>query len=213
LLNSFNFAPNIPYMKFSKSTWVAFILLIVVAALSRLMTYSIAGFAPQMAMAIFGGAVIKDKKWAFALPLLSLLISDCIMEILFQTGVKERQGFYDGQWATYLCFAVLTVYGFLMQKVNLKNIFLFSVSGSLVFFILSNFFVWIGAGGLGRPLTFNGMLLCYGDAIAYYRDNGLIKGFVANSVLGDLIWSFAIFGGYYLINKFTVAPKHEAATA
>jgi hypothetical protein len=198
-------------MKFSKSTWVAFILLIVVAALSRLMTYSIAGFAPQMAMAIFGGAVIKDKKWAFALPLLSLLISDCVMQILFHSGVTERQGFYDGQWATYFCFAVLTIYGFLMQRINLKKIVLFSISGSLIFFILSNFFVWIGGGGYQRPLTFDGMLLCYWDAITYYRDNGLIKGFIANSVLGDLIWSFAIFGGYYLINKFSFAPKQEAA--
>lgn len=196
-------------MKSSKSTWVAFILLIVVAALSRLMVLGVAGFAPQMAMAIFGGAVIRNKKWAFALPLLSLLLSDLVMEILFRTSVIDREGFYDGQWAIYLCFAVLTVYGFLMQKINLKNIVIFSVSGSVLFFILSNFFVWIGGGGWGRPLTFNGMLLCYWDALVYYRDNGLIKGFIGNSVLGELIWSLALFGGYYLINKLSFSSKPQ----
>jgi hypothetical protein len=198
-------------MKLNKSTWVAFILLIVAAALSRLMVLNVAGFAPQMGMAIFGGAVIKNKKWAFALPLLSLLFSDLVMEVLFQTHVIDRQGFYDGQWAVYLCFAVLTIYGFLMEKINLKNILIFSVSGSLIFFILSNFFVWIGGGGFARPLTFNGMLLCYWDAITYYRDYGLIKGFIGNSILGELIWSLALFGGYYLINKLSFSPEPQAA--
>jgi hypothetical protein len=198
-------------MKLDKSIWLAFILLILAGALSRLLTFGVAGFAPQMAMAIFGGAVIKDKKWALALPLLSLLLSDLAMELLFKAGVADRQGFYSGQWAVYLCFAMLTVYGFLMKKINLKNVFIFSISGSLLFFIFSNFFVWIGGGGLQRPLTFDGMLLCYGDAIAYYRDNGLIKGFIANPVLGDLIWSFTLFGGYYLINKLSFSSKREIA--
>lgn len=199
-------------MKFSKSTWIAFILMIVVAAFSRIMTLGVAGIAPQMAMAIFGGAVIKDKKWAFALPLLSLLLSDLAMEILFQTHVIDRQGFYEGQWAVYLCFALLTIYGFLMKKINLKNIAFFSVSGSVLFFILSNFFVWIGGGGFNRPLTFEGMLQCYWDALVYYRDYGLIKGFIANSVLGELIWSAVLFGGYYLITK-VAASKPAVAQA
>jgi hypothetical protein len=198
-------------MKLDKSIWLAFILLILAGALSRLLTFGVAGFAPQMAMAIFGGAVIKDKKWALALPLLSLLLSDLAMELLFKAGVADRQGFYSGQWAVYLCFAMLTVYGFLMKKINLKNVFIFSISGSLLFFIFSNFFVWIGGGGLQRPLTFDGMLLCYGDAIAYYRDNGLIKGFIANPVLGDLIWSFTLFGGYYLVRKLSFSPGRETA--
>ncbi|MET0392983.1 MAG: DUF6580 family putative transport protein [Chitinophagaceae bacterium] len=193
----------------NKPTLIAFVLLIVVAAVSRLMVFGIAGFAPQMAMALFGGAVIKDKKWALALPLLSLLLSDILMEVLFRAGAVDREGFYKGQWAVYLCFALLTAYGFLMKKINVKNIFLFSVSGSVLFFLLSNFFVWIGGGGFDRPLTFDGLLLCYWDALLYYRDNGLIKGFLANAVLGELIWSAALFGGYYLLNKVSFPAKRE----
>ncbi|MEO5563318.1 MAG: DUF6580 family putative transport protein [Chitinophagaceae bacterium] len=198
-------------MKSNRSTWIAFILLIVVAAFSRVMTYSVAGFAPQMAMAIFGGAVINDKKWAFALPLLSLLLSDLLLQVLFTAGISERAGFYSGQWAVYLCFAVLTVYGFLMKKVNVKNVLIFSVSGSVLFFIMSNFFVWLGGGGLNRPQTFEGLILCYGDALAYYRDYGLIKGFIGNSVLGELIWSIGLFGGFYLINKLSFSSSAETA--
>jgi hypothetical protein len=198
-------------MKSTRSTWIAFILLILAGALSRLVTFGLAGFAPQMSMALFGGAVIKDKKWAFALPLLSLLISDGALQILYETGVTSRAGFYEGQWATYLCFALLTIFGFLMKKINFKNVAIFSISGSLLFFILSNFFVWIGGGGFNRPLTFDGMLQCYADALAYYRDGGLIKGFIGNFILGDLIWSIALFGGYYLLTKFAFNLKPSPA--
>lgn len=196
-------------MKLNKSTLLAFVILIVVAAVSRIMMFNIAGFAPQMAMALFGGAIIKDKKWALALPLFSLLLSDLIMHFLFSRGIVERAGFYSGQWAVYLCFAVITLYGFLLRKINVKNIILFSISGSVLFFLLSNFFVWIGGGGFQRPLTFDGMLLCYWDALLYYRDHGLIKGFIGNQVLGDLAWSLALFGGYYLISKITFSTSPE----
>ncbi len=198
-------------MKFSKPLIWAFILMIVATAVSRLMVYNIAGFFPQMAVALFGGAIIKDKKWAFAVPLLSLLVSDSLFQLFYEMNWLGRQGFYDGQWAVYLCFGLVTVFGFLMKKINLKNLMFFSVSGSVLFFITSNFFVWIGVGGLGRPLTFEGLLLCYGDAIAYYRQFGLIEGFVLNSVLGDMIWCTILFGAYYFISKYFLPAKPAIA--
>jgi len=198
-------------MKFDKATIWAFVLLIVVGAVTRLLSYNIAGFAPQMAMALFGGAVIKDKKWAFALPLVSLLFSDALLEVLYQTNVVVRAGFYEGQWQTYLCFALVTVFGFLLKNINIKNVLLFGISGSLLFFITSNFFVWIGGGGFGRPITFNGMLQCYYDGLAFYRDYGLIKGFIGNFILGDMIWCAVLFGGYYLIMKVSAPSSLRTA--
>lgn len=197
-------------MKPTKSTLWAFALMIVTAAISRVMVYSVAGFAPQMAIALFGGAVIKDKKWAFALPLFSLLLSDLILQVSFNLGISERAGFYQGQLAVYFCFVVVTLFGFLLKKLNMRNVLLFSVAGSVLFFLLSNFFVWTGGGGFNRPQTFEGLMLCYGDALAYYRGNGLIKGFLLNQMLGDLIWCTVLFGGYYLITRFTVS-RHQPA--
>ena len=188
-------------MKSNKSTLIAFILLVITSGVSRMLTFGIAGLAPQMSMAIFGGAVIKNKKLALALPLLSLLISDVVFELLYQSGLTIRAGFYKGQWGVYLCFIALTFFGFLMKKINVKNVLLFSVTGSLFFFITTNFFTWIGGGGFGRPLTFEGMMQCYGDALAYYRDAGLFPGFLANFVLGDIIWSIVLFGCYYLLTR------------
>ena len=193
-------------MKINRTIIWTFVIMVVASAISRLLVYDVAGLAPQMAIALFGGAVIKDKKWAFALPLLSLLLSDIIFQVLFSMGISSREGFYSGQWAVYFCFLLLTIFGFLMKKINLRSVLGFSLSGSVLFFLLSNFFVWIGGGGLGRPLTFQGMMLCYGDALAYYRDFGLINGFALNFVIGDILWSLGLFGVFALVSRFIFEP-------
>jgi hypothetical protein len=197
-------------MKLNRSTVVSFLLLVISASLYRVWDGRPFGFAPQIAMAIFGGAVIKDKKLAFILPLLSMLFSDLLYQVLYINGLSTIKGFYSGQLVNYILFAGLTVFGFMMKKINVINVLGFSVSGSLLFFIASNFSVWISGAGLGRPLTFEGMMLCYGDALAFHKQYGLIEGFAGNFVLGDIFFSAVLFGSYYLINKFSPAKKQLA---
>ena len=189
-------------MKLNKSTIWAFVLLLVTAALYRSWEGRPFGFAPQLAMALFGGAVIRDKRFAVLLPLLSLLLSDALYEVLYINGLTTIEGYYEGQWLTYLLFVGITFFGMLMKKINVKNVIGFSISGSIIFFLLSNFGVWAAGAGLQRPQTFNGLMLCYGDAIAFYRDNG----FVANPLIGDLFFSSLLFGAYALIRMYVIRP-------
>lgn len=198
-------------MKFNKTAVISFILLVVVASLYRAWPGRPFGFAPQIAMAIFGGAVIKDKRWALILPLLSMLLSDAIYQLLYVNGIFNIPGFYSGQWVNYILFAGLTVFGFMMRKVNVLNVVGFTVSGSLLFFIFSNFAVWLGGGGLGRPQTFDGLIQCYGDALAFHRDYGLINGFPFNFVIGDLFFAAVLFGSYYLISLRSPASEKKLA--
>ena len=165
------------------------------------------GFAPQIAMAIFGGAIIKDKRLAFILPLLSMFLSDLIYQVLYLNGWSTMQGFYKGQVVDYTLFAGLTLFGFLMKRVNVLNVIGFSVSGSLLFFLASNFFVWLGGGGFARPKTFDGLMMCYGDALAFYREYGWFSGFAGNIFAGDLFFCIILFGGYYLINRFMMPVR------
>ena len=194
-------------MKLTKSLLVSFGLLVLVSALYRIIPNRPAGFAPQMAMALFGGAMIKDKRWAILLPLLSLFISDVIYQILYMAGATDRMGFYAYQLPIYLCFIVVSIFGFLLKKISIARVGIFSILGSVIFFLLSNFSVWISGWGFARPKTFEGLMLCYNDALLYYRDAGLIRGFEGNLILGDLIFTTIIFGGYYLLNKFVLKPK------
>lgn len=188
-------------MKLSRNVIISFILLILIASLYRVMPGRPWGFAPQIAMALFAGSVIKNKKWAFALPLLSMFLSDVLYHFLYINNLSPISGFYSGQITNYLLFTLLTVVGFFVKERNIVSIVAGSLAGPSIFFILSNFVVWMGGGGLNRPKTFEGLMMCYNDALPFYR----------NSLLGTLFFSAVLFGGYYLLRRFVWKETGEIA--
>ncbi len=191
-------------MKITKQVVVSFILLVIIAALYRIMPGRPYGFAPQIAMAIFGGAIIKDKKLAFLLPLLSMFISDSLYEILFRNGVGNIQGFYSGQITNYILFGSMTIFGFFIKKINVAKIILASIAAPTAFFLLSNFFVWLSSSpdaGFARPKTFSGLLMCYNDGLPFYPW----------SVASTLIFSAILFGSFFLITRNSLAPAKSIA--
>jgi len=189
-------------MKVTKQIAIGFILLIVIASLYRIMPGRQPGFAPQIAMAIFGGAIIKDKKFAFLLPLLSMFISDALYEILYRNGVGNMQGFYEGQLTNYILFGLMTFFGFLIKNFNIRRIAIASLAAPTAYFLLSNFMVWASSSpyaGLQRPKTFNGLLLCFGDGLPFY----------AWSIAATLVFSAILFGSYFLITKSSLQPARD----
>jgi hypothetical protein len=178
-------------MKLNKSFIWSMVLLIVVSALYRIFPDRPLGFAPQWAMALFAGSVIKNRKWAFALPIFSMLISDVLYHFLFINGLTDITGFYPGQLTNYLLFAGVTIIGFLMKRVTVKNIFIFSWIGTTAFFLLSNFFVWMEGAGYQRPKTLEGLLMCYSDGLPFYR----------NSFIATLMFSSLFFGCWWLLTR------------
>src|SRR3954465_4292089 len=145
-------------MKMNKNIIWSLVLLIIVAAVYRLIPGRMLGFAPQLAMAIFGASVVKDKKWAFALPLLSLFISDLGYQILYVNGLSDRAGFYEGQLINYALIALVTLFCFLMKRITVASILAFSLMAPTLYFLLSNFVTWAGGGGYQRPHNFPGMI-------------------------------------------------------
>jgi hypothetical protein len=145
------------------------------------------GFAPQIAMAIFAGAIVKDKKWAFLLPIASMFLSDLLYEVLYQYNIVEIKGFYSGQLINYVLFTGLTVFGFFVNSRKPFSILLASVAAPSVYFLLSNFMVWIGGGGLYRPKTFDGLIMCYNDGLPFYK----------TSIMATVAFSAILFGVYY----------------
>lgn len=186
-------------MKYRNQLALSFILLILVAALYRIMPGRPYGFAPQIAMAIFGGAIIKDKKFAFLLPLGAMFVSDALYQLLYINGIGNISGFYQGQFLNYILFAGLTVFGFFIKNFNVKKIALASVAAPTVYFFISNFFVWASSSplaGLGRPKTLSGLVMCYADGLPFYPW----------SVASTLIFSALLFGSYYFIVRKQASP-------
>lgn len=185
-------------MKKDNSIIVSFVLLVIIASLYRVLPGRPLGFAPQIAMALFSGSIVKDKKFAFLLPLLTMLFSDIIYELLFQFKVSSVPGFYSGQLLNYTLFIALTVVGFAIKKSNALQIIAGSVAGTLFYFILSNFTVWIGGGldinNMPYPKTTEGLITCYTAALPFLR----------GSLYATLIFSGILFGGYALATKYFV---------
>lgn len=188
-------------MKGNQRLLLVFALLVIISSVYRVWEGRPWGFAPQIAMAVFAGAVINNKKWAFALPVLSLFLSDCLYQWLYSYGLTEIPGFYKGQIINYILFAALTVFGFFIRKINWKNVLVASLAAPTAYFLLSNFLLWLGGGGYGRPFTPGGLLMTYVDGLPFYR----------GSLAGTVFFSLILFGGYYLIRRYWLQPRQQLA--
>jgi len=179
-------------MKLNKSLILPLILMVVVASLYRAIPGRPFGFAPQWALALFGGAIIKDKVIACVLPVFSMFLSDLIYQGLHTAGLTPIQGFYEGQWINYLLFASVTIFGFFIRKVTVINVLVMSLIAPTYYFIISNFLTWIGVGQyVEYPKTWNGLISCYTAALPFYK----------NSLIATLIFSTVLFGCWYLIAR------------
>lgn len=186
-------------MKINRPLILSLLLMVLVSALYRILPNRPMGFAPQIAMGLFSGALfVKNKKWAFILPLVSMFLSDLLYQVLYNNGLTAIQGFYGGQWINYLLFAGITSFGFLIKSNKISNVLVAALLAPTTYFLVSNFFVWASSSrgfGLNRPKTFSGLLLCYNDGLPFYT----------NSVMATVIFSAVLFGTYYLAkNRFVI---------
>jgi len=147
-----------------------FLLLVAtLAVFSRLIPHPV-NFTPIAALALFGG-VYFEKKYAFILPLAVLVVSDWII------------GFYAGIGWVYGSFVVIGLLGLWLR--NHKTVGMTAaatVTGSAVFFVLTNFGFWLASGMY--PPTFSGLVSCYIAAIPFVR----------NTLAGDVVYVTLLFG-------------------
>jgi hypothetical protein len=162
-------------------------LMIVLAAFSRLIPHP-PNFAPIGAMALFGAAYFSKKFIALIIPVLSMLISDLVINnTIYAQYFEGFTFFYQGFYWTYAAFIVIGVIGFFMlKKVQLKSVILASLFAAVLFFIISNFGVW--ASGTMYPQNFSGLIACYTAAIPFFK----------NTLMGNLVYSGVLFGAFEL---------------
>jgi hypothetical protein len=183
-------------MKLNKTIVLSLVLMVIVCSVYRVVPGRPYGFAPQWAMAIFAGAVIRDRKWAFIIPVLSMFLSDLLYQALYNAGISTMPGFYVGQLQNYILFGLLALVGMAMKKINVRNIFVASLAAPTIYFFLSNFILWESGGGLVRSKTFGGLMQCYGDGLPFY----------GTSLVATLFFSALLFGSYMLIRKNALRP-------
>ncbi len=135
---------------------------------------ALSGFSPVIAIALFSGMMFKDKSKSFLLPLLSLLISDVLIEVFFRLNWFEYKGFYKNQWINYLLLFSSTLIGWTLQAKNGYKIAAGAIASPTVFFLLSNFSVWfndVHARMYSRGI--DGLMSSYVAGLPFYK-NALI---------------------------------------
>lgn len=172
------------------------ILLIVAAAISRVIMYP-NNFSPMVGMAIFSGAIVKDKRLAFALPIFSMFLSDVMFEVF-----NIAPGFWGwAQLGIYAAFAIITILAFSLKKINVLTVAGYSLGASVLFYFLSNSAVFFISNPVyhSYPQTFDGYVQCMTAGLPFLWPKNIIA---------DLVYSGVLFGAYYLVQNVTV--KKEA---
>lgn len=147
------------------------------------------GITPMFSIALFSGSIFRTNKiWAFLLPVLGLFFSDVLWQMI------DGSGFYAGQLLNYVLFVGITCFGFLLRKINIANVVVASLSAPTIYFLLSNFFVWMMGGGFQRPKTFAGLLQTYSDGLPFYFPWQLVSSVVFSAIL---------FGSWFWINNLS----------
>jgi hypothetical protein len=129
--------------------------------------------SPVVASSVLAGLILPVQL-AMLVPVVSMFSSDVIL-YLNQLGTQYSMSFFDYMsmsWMTYSLMILVTLGSSWLSKVKLNRIvksFIAGVSGSSLFWMISNFFVWlIPAFNFGMyPLTFEGFVSCYVAAIPF----------------------------------------------
>ena len=181
-------------MKLNKQIIVAIVIMIATSALYRILPGRPYGFAPQIAIALFGGSLFaSSKQVAFLLPILSMFLSDILYQILFQFHLSPIQGFYEGQLVNYILIAGMSIFGFGLQGNQFSKYILGFLGAPTAYFILSNSLVWAAGGGYHHAFNFSGFIQTMVDGLPFYP----------YSVAGTLVFGGVLFGTFrILIPKF-----------
>lgn len=132
-------------------------------------------FSPIAALALFAGAQFTDKRSAFLVPLAAMFLADLVLGLHALIPV------------IYGCFALIVCLGFwLRRQRSAGRIAVTALTGSILFFIFTNFAVWAGAGMY--PKTLAGLAECFVAALPFFQ----------NTLAGDLIFNAMLFGGIAL---------------
>jgi len=173
-------------------------------------------FTPVGAIALFSGAMVRDRRLAFCFPLIVMLATDAII------------GFNKLSPLVYASFLLSVLIGRVVvggrfslpaqagasQQANrdsdserstrlkartLPRIAAATFLGSLQFFLITNFGVWAFLGSY--PRTGTGLAACYLAGIPFFW----------NTLAGDAVYASLLFGAFFLAERF--APRSRPCAA
>jgi ABC-type proline/glycine betaine transport system permease subunit len=172
-------------------------ILIVIAALSRLIPHP-PNFSPIGGMALFGAAYFSRKHWAILVPIIALWVSSLILDNTTLAHYYDHFVWFSHPYV-YISIILIVAFGWLtLKNVKPANLVGASLGASVIFFLVSNFGVWL-ASTVTYAKTFGGLMACYAAGLPFF----------GYTVAGDLFYVMVIFGAFeFMKQRF---PKLVAA--
>lgn len=175
------------------------ILMIILAAAARFIHLDNqnvwANFTPVGAVALFGGAYFTDKKKAYLVPLITLFLSDLLINYLY---FHKFVWFYGSAVWIYISFALMVYIGTLLPKINVANVILASLASVLVHWLLTDINPWLYGTMYSKGL------------IGYFESLYAAIPFERSLLMGNLVYGFVLFGGFELAkSKFPSLQKYK----
>ena len=141
---------------------------------------------PMTSLSLFSGTHM-DKKRAFGIALITMVISDVLLSYL-----KGHAAF--GLWSlfTYSGFAAIILAGSLLRNnPSAMRTFGFLTASSFGFWLWTNFGIWATGDHGMYARDFSGLVACYANALPFLR----------NALIGDLVCGAVLFASFNSIRK------------
>lgn len=165
--------------------------IILTAALSRILPHGW-NFTPLGAMALFGSAYYASRWMAFLIPLVSLWISDLVLNNTIHAAYSDGFTlFHPTMLGVYLAFIAVTFVGMLLlRNVRLGTVLTAAVSGAVVFWLITDFASWLW-GYVPYPKNFAGLLASYTAGFPFFL----------KMLMSNLVYSAVLFGVFEMLRR------------
>jgi hypothetical protein len=174
--------------------------IVIFGVIARIMPHD-ANFAPMGAIALFAVAFYKKKSLALIIPVSAWWLSDLYLN---NVVYPSNEGFtwftYDQLFSILALIAIVGLGSLLLKKLSIASVMISSLSASLIFFVISNFGVWIK--GFMYPKTWSGLITCYEMGLPFYKA----------TFVSDLVYTGVFFTAMYFLNKTSIAKTELSAS-
>jgi hypothetical protein len=141
----------------------------------------LSNFTPLAAIALCSAAYFP-RKYKFSVPLVTLFISDAVINFRYGTPLLDRQILIR-----YFALALIGCVGMLLQnRASLKTLWPASIVGSTIFYAITNAFSWLSDPGYAK--NFAGLIQALTVGLPQYSATPSWM-FFRNSLISDLLFT------------------------
>lgn len=179
-----------------KKFWLMALLSMAVICIGRWMPHP-PNFTPLVGASLFAGAIWSQRVSGYMIPLIGFWLSDLFLNNVIYASYYSGFVLFSEHFmfSALALLAIVAVGGFFLKKRSMARVGGFAVVSSLLFFLVSNFGVWMttpafGAGASGLSATYAAGL-----------------PFLWNGLMGDLVYTGIFFGAFEIYRAYQAKPE------